>query len=262
MAKIISIANQKGGVGKTTTALCLGAELKAKGYKVLYVDLDKQCNTSETLRADTDKKGAYDILTSKAPAVELVQITVTGDNVISANGLLDIVEQILSNPKNAVGKEYRLRESLKTVSNYFDFIIIDTPPRLDSTTINALTTTDYLIVVSGADSYSIKGIKDLYGIVNDIKQFTNNNLVVGGFLITRYNQRGNINKAYKEQLNAIAREYNTKVYKTPIRECIAIKESQALGQDITSYAPRSNANKDYLEFTKEVLKDLEGLWNK
>ena len=161
MAKIITIANQKGGVGKTTTALCLGAELQDKGFKVLYVDLDKQCNTSETLRADTDKKGSYDILATKEDAKNLIQITETGDNVISGSELLDVIETILSNPKNSIGKEYRLRDSLESIKNYFDFIIIDTPPRLDSTTINALTTTDYLIVVSGADTYSVKGIRDL-----------------------------------------------------------------------------------------------------
>lgn len=257
MAKIITIANQKGGVGKTTTALCLGAELQDKGFKVLYVDLDKQCNTSETLRADTDKKGSYDILATKEDAKNLIQITETGDNVISGSELLDVIETILSNPKNSIGKEYRLRDSLESIKNYFDFIIIDTPPRLDSTTINALTTTDYLIVVSGADTYSVKGIRDLYTIVSNVKAFTNANLKIGGFLITRFNPRGNINQAYKEQLEKIAKEYNTKVYKTFIRENIAIKESQALGQHITTYAPKSNANEDYLSFANEVIEDLK-----
>ena len=259
MTKIITIANQKGGVGKTTTALCLGAELQEKGFKVLYIDLDKQCNTSETLRADTDKKGSYEILTNKEDAKELIQITQTGDAVICGSEMLDVVENILNSNKNSVGKEYRLKKSLESVKGLFDFVIIDTPPRLDSTTINALTTTDYLIIVSGADTYSVKGIKDLYTTINNVREYTNANLFVGGFLITRFNQRGNIKQAYKEQLEQLASNYNTKVYKTFIRENIAIKESQALGQHITTYAPKSNANEDYLNFTNEVLEDLNNI---
>lgn len=257
MTRIITIANQKGGVGKTTTALCLGAELQEKGFKVLYVDLDKQSNTSETLRANTDKKGSYEILANNELAKDLVQITETGDSIICGSELLDVIDSILNNPKNSVGKEYRLKKSLESVKEYFDFIIIDTPPRLNSTTINALTATDYLIVVSGADTYSVKGIKDLYTIVGNVKEYTNKDLVVGGFLITRFNQRGNINQAYKEQLEKLASSYNTKVYKTFIRENIAIKESQALGQHITTYAPKSNANEDYLNFANEVLQDIQ-----
>lgn len=256
MTKIITIANQKGGVGKTTTALCLGAELQEKGYKVLYVDLDKQCNTSKVLKADTSKGGAYNILANKTSAKEVVQITASNEYVISGSKNLDALDNVLNDVKNSIGKEYRLKESLKDVKELFDFIIIDTPPRLDNTTINALTTTDYLIIVSGADMFSLEGIKDLSSTIKSVKEYTNPNLQIGGILITRFNPRLRINQALKDALNDLAIKYETKVYKTFIRSNIAVKESQTAKQRITDYAKNSNANEDYLNFTNEVLEDL------
>lgn len=256
MAKIITIANQKGGVGKTTTALCLGAELQEKGYKVLYVDLDKQCNASKTLKADINKLGTYEILADKVDAIKTIQVTANNDYVISGSKNLDTIETILSSAENSLGKEYRLKESLKSVSNEFDFVIIDTPPRIDNKTVNALTTTDYLIIVSGADMYSLDGVNDFYGVVNNIKKYTNPNLEIGGILLTKYNPRTKISQAFKDFLNDTANKYDTKVYKTFIRNNTAITETQAVKMHITEYAKNSNAHKDYLAFTDEVLCDL------
>lgn len=257
MAKIITIANQKGGVGKTTTALCLGAELQDKGYKVLYIDLDKQCNASKTLKADISKPGSFNLLAEKLNANEVIQVTSDNDFVISASKNLDTLETILNSTENALGKEYRLKESLKPIINDFDFVIIDTPPRIDNKTINALTTTDYLIIVSGASSYSLEGVNDLYSTIKMVKEYTNPGLEIGGILIARYNPRTKINQAFKEILDNTANKYQTKVYNTFIRNNTAIEEIQAVRQHITRYSKNSNAHKDYLAFTDEILNDLK-----
>lgn len=255
--KVITIANQKGGVGKTTTALCLGAELEHKGYKVLYIDLDKQANTSKVLNANTNLNGSYELLANKLNASEVIQITPSKENVISANAKLSTIENILNEAINQVGKEYRLKESLKDIKGFYDYVIIDTAPSLDILTINALTCTDYLIIVSNADTFSLDGIKNLNSIIEMIKDYTNQSLKVGGILITRFNPNLNLNKAYKDTLEELAKALNTKVYKTYIRENVSIRESQTLQQRITEYAPSSNGNIDYEMFSKEVLKDLK-----
>lgn len=255
--KVITIANQKGGVGKTTTALCLGAELENKGYKVLYIDLDKQANTSKVLRANTDSKGSFELLANKLSAKEVIQITNTNAHIISANAKLGALESVFNQMENQVGKEYRLKESLKDIKDYFDFVVIDTAPSLDILTINALTCTNYLVVVSNADTFSLDGIKNLNKIIENIKDYTNPNLKLGGILITRFNPNLNLNRVYKETLEELANALNSKVYSTYIRENVSIRESQTLQERITDYAPHSNGNKDYKAFSEEVLADLE-----
>lgn len=256
MAKIITIANQKGGVGKTTTALCLGAILEDKGYKVLYIDLDKQCNTSKTLKADVNKKGVYEILAEKEKAQNVIQETSNKEYVITANGNLNNIDNIL-NSNEIIRKEYRLKDSLADVKNDFDFIIIDTPPNINNAIINALTTTDYLIIISNADSFSIDGINYLLSMSKQVKDGTNKDLKIGGILITRYNGRAVISRDYKDILDEIAQNNNTKIYNSIIRECIAIRESQALKENIVKYARNSNAVIDYQAFTEELLNDIK-----
>ena len=256
--KVITIANQKGGIGKTTTALCLGAELESKGYRVLYIDLDAQNDTSRTLNADLTKAGSYELLAERKPAREVLQITQDGRHVIASSDKFTGINATLNEPKNQPGKEFILRESLSSIQSDYDFVIIDTAKDLNTATINALTCTDYLIISTIADTFSTNGIATLLSVTDVIKQYTNKNLKVAGVLLTRYNDRSNINRAFKEEISSLAAEYNTKVFNTFIRENIAIRESQALKQPITEYAPKSNGNIDYLNFTDELLKEIEG----
>ena len=256
--KVITIANQKGGTGKTTTALCLGAQLERIGYKVLYVDLDKQCDSTRTLNASMDAKGSYDMLADKTPANEVIQITDGGRHVIASNDKIATIDALLNDPKNQLGKEYRLKESLESVKDLYDYVVIDTATDLNNATINALTTADYLVISSTADDYSKEGLLTLLNITDIIRQYTNKNLKTAGVLLIRYNDRSNINKAYKEEISRIAGEHNTKVFNTYIRENTAIRESQALKQPITEYAPKSNGNIDYMTFANELLDGIEG----
>lgn len=255
--KVITIANQKGGTGKTTTALCLGAQLESKGYKVLYIDLDKQSDTTRTLKADPNRGGAYEILAERRPAAELVQTTGTGSHAIASADRMANIDMILNDAKNQIGKEYRLKESLKSVAGAYDFAVIDTATDLNGATINALTATDYLIISSTADDYSREGLLTLLNITGVIRQYTNQNLNVAGVLMVRYNDRSNINRAFKDEIKRIAQEHGTRLFNTTIRENVAIREAQALKLPITEYAPNSNGNADYLEFANEFLKDIK-----
>lgn len=248
---IITIANQKGGVGKTTTALELGEALQEKGFKVLFIDADKQCNLTATLKAQPTNSGTYSILVNKEPAKDVIQ-EIEGHSVIAASKALANIDMLLA---DATGREYRLKESLEGIRGMFDFIIIDTPPSLSSTTVNALTATDYLIITNNADIYSLTGTADLYSVVQTVKKYTNKALTIGGILLTRYNGRSTISKDIKDMLEDTAKQYGTKVYSTVIRECVAIRESQTLKENLLEYAPKSNAASDYRALAAEVIAD-------
>ncbi len=256
--KTITIANQKGGTGKTTTALCVGAELEEMGYKVLYIDLDKQTDTSRTLRANTTLAGSYEVLANKEKAVNVIQSTENGHQVITSSDKMADIDILLNDAKNQIGKEYRLKESLESVKGAYDYVVIDTATDLNTATINALTCTDYLIISSVADSFSQEGLITLLNITDVIKQYTNKDLKIAGILLTRYSDRSIINRAFKEEIELTAGKYHTKVFNTYIRENVAIRESQALKQPITKYAPASKGNLDYRAFVEELLKDIEG----
>lgn len=256
MGKIITLANQKGGTGKTTSVLCIGAQLESRGYKVLYVDLDKQCNTSKSLKADIDRQGSFEAITQRKPANELVQITGLNAYVISGSKALDNVDTLL-NAERTAGREYRLKESLESVRKHFDYILLDSPPRLDNITINALSATDYLIIACNADVYSLDGVTDLFQITDSVKAYTNKDLKIAGILLTRYNPRARINKDLKEALEETAQAHGTKVFNTAIRENVAVKEAQALRERLTDYAPRSKANEDYGALTEELLREIK-----
>ena len=248
---IISIINQKGGVGKSTTAQNLGAGLADAGYNVLLVDLDNQCNLSYSLDALDKQPTIYDVLTGSAKAEEAI-VEAGRVKLIPSSSFLVGADKLLSD----TGSEYRLKEALASIKKKFDFILIDTPPALGILTINALTASDKLLIPSQADIFSIQGIAQLYNSVEAVKKYTNKGLSILGILLTRFNGKTAISKGMVKALEAMASEKKTEIFKTSIRECVAVKEAQTMKKDIFTYSRKSNATRDYQALVNEVLAKL------
>ena len=245
---IYSIINQKGGVGKSTTALAIGAGLSLKGYAVLYADLDAQGNLSYTMGADTQGYNAMGVLQRPETAKAEVQHTDQGD-IIASSPALAGADAVITE----TGKEYRLKEALESLSGLYDYCIIDTPPALGILTVNALTACSGVIIPAQADIYSLQGISQLNNTLQTVKRYCNPELSILGIVLTRYNGRAIIRREVAEMLEQTARGLNTKLYKSRIRECTALVEAQATKQNIYSYAPRSNAAADYKALVAEIL---------
>ena len=249
MKEVIAIVNRRGGVGKTATAHAIGAGLTLRGYKVLFIDLDSQCNLTFDLGATTAPLTSMEVLSGTATAKEAIQHAEGGD-IIPASPSLAVADTALE----GTGKEHRLAEAIEPIKGNYDYIVIDTPPALGVLTINALTACNSAIIPAQAEVHSLQGIGLLYEAIQAVQKYTNPKLKIKGILITRYRGRAILSKDMKENLEATAQQLKTKVFKTPIRECIAVAEAQASQKAIYSYAPRSNATKDYTDLIEEILR--------
>lgn len=250
----LAIIAQKGGVGKTTTAQAIGSGLaKFHAAKVLYIDTDAQGNLSRTMEADSSGMSgadALEVLTGRAGIREAIQHTPHGDIVASSPALSGSDrEPTLSK----VGREYRLRKALEAVSGDYGYCIIDTPPALSIITVNALTAADRVIIPAQADDYSLEALSRLRETIETVKAYCNPSLQVDGILLTRYNGRAVISRDIADMMQEEASALHTRIYSTQIRECTAVKEAQAVREDIFSYAPRSNAAKDYRSMIAEMI---------
>lgn len=241
----ISITNQKGGTGKSTTALALGAALQKKGHRVLFIDLDAQGNLTYALGATgLNTLNAMELLEGRAQAGKIQ------GNIIASTPELAAADKVL----NKTGKEYKLKEALQSIKPLYDYIIIDTPPSMGILTINALTASDSVIIPAQADIFSLQGITQIKETIDAVREYCNKALKVKGIVLTRFNGRAIISKDLADVLKAEADKLGTKLFNTKIRECTALKEAQASQQDIFTYAPASNGASDYMQLTKEVLK--------
>ncbi len=248
MKEIIAISNQKGGVGKSTTANALGAGLFHKGYRVLYVDMDAQGNLSYSMGAKTGAISSLEVLTGTATAREAIIKTAQGD-LIPASPALASADLIIKD----TGREYKLKEALEPILGDYDYIVLDTPPALGTLTINVLTACNSVIVPTQADIFSLQGVGQLVQTVKTVQRYTNRDLTIKGLLVTRYNGRAVLTRDMTELLEDTANQLQTKLFNTRVRECIALKEAQASQQDIFTYSPKSNATADYTAFIEEVL---------
>lgn len=249
MKESIAIINQKGGVGKSTTAVALGAGLLGKGHTVLYIDLDAQGNLTHTLGIDASDFTSIDLLAKRANIHDVLQPLGQGA-IIPASPALAGADTIIIE----LGKEYKLKEALEEIADLYDYIIMDTPPALGVLTVNALTACTSVIIPAQADIYSLQGINQLYATIETVKQYCNTSLRVRGILLTRYNARSVLSRDIAEIMEKTAEKLQTRVFDTTIREAIAIKESQVHRQDIYTYAPKSNAALDYTAFIDEFLR--------
>jgi chromosome partitioning protein len=248
-SEIIVVTNQKGGVGKSTTAEALAEGLFIKKHKVLLIDLDSQGSISLTAGADTNKPTAYELLMNKANAHDATQYRTHRADIIPAGKHLIKLDIELTDK----GKENRLKEKIDSLRSKYNYIVIDTPPALGVLTINALTAADSLIIPAQADLYSLQGIGQLYDTIGTVTAYTNPGLKLRGILLTRHNTRNILSRDMADTAKNTATAMNTFLYNTVIRECIAIREAQANQKNIYEYAPKSNASQDYLSFVNEFI---------
>lgn len=249
---VISVTNQKGGTGKTTTAGALASGLSLRGYKTLVIDLDAQCNLSLTYGATKiEGKTALEVLTNKAKALEVIQQTPSGHIMPASKSFAGADADI-----KGVGREYRLKKALEDIKGLYDFVIIDTPPALSILTINALTASNSVVMPAQADVFSLYGLEQLTETLSPVKEFTNPNLKVAGILLTRYNSRSILSRDVTEGARKLAQKIGTKVFDATIREAIVVKEAQISQQTLYSYAPNAKVTQDYEAFITELLETI------
>jgi len=257
MTKIIAFANQKGGVAKTTSAIALAQALALEGKKVLFFDLDPQENASNTLRLKEGVPTMYDLMTAKEGDRETFARclqTVEGcPNLTAVRG--DIQLSAADLQFNRQGREFILRERLLGNTEGFDAIVMDTPPSLGMLTINALTCADMVVVPVSPDGYSLQGFYQLNENIRLIKKYSNQDLRVGGILVTRYVPNTIISREIRGFAQKYAEMAGTKVYRNVIRQTVAVGESISAQKGIVLFAPESTAAQDYRSFAREVQRE-------
>jgi len=248
---IISVSNHKGGVGKTTSVINIGAGLYNLKNKVLLIDLDPQANLTQSLGIINPPKDIYGAIRGK---YELDPIEIQpGFDVIPSTLDLSGAEVELS---GETGREYILKELLETVKGKYDFILIDTPPSLGLLTINSLTACQEVIIPLQAQYLALQGLTKLMEIIDKINHRLNRDLKLGGVFITQFDSRKILNKDVEKTIRS---HFKTLVYKTKIRDNVALAEAPSLGKDIFSYQKSSHGAEDYQALSKEILKQYKGL---
>lgn len=250
VGKIISVANQKGGVGKTTTTINLSTMLAKKGKKVLLIDADPQGNATSGVGAEKEVEySTYDILVSDVEMVQALEKTIIKNllvcpsNINLAGAEVELVSMM--------SREQRLKEKLEEIKDKFDYILIDCPPSLGLITLNAFTASDSVLIPVQCEYYALEGLGQLLNTVNLVKKHLNKNLELEGALLTMYDARTNLsNQVVKE----VKKYFGDKVYKTVIPRNVRLSEAPSYGMPITEYDPRSKGAKTYEKFTKEFLK--------
>lgn len=253
MGKIIAVANQKGGVGKTTTAITLSAILAKKGKKVMLIDADPQGNATSGVGMEKEmEKSVYELLVEETPINETLQdsniknLKVCPSNINLAGAEVELVSMM--------SREQRLKEKLEEVQDEFDYIIIDCPPSLGLITLNAFTAANSVLIPIQCEYYALEGLGQLINTINLVKKHLNKNLEIEGALLTMYDARTNLsNQVVKEVKNY----FGEKVYKTVIPRNVKLSEAPSYGMPITVYDARSKGAKSYDKFVKEFLKSNE-----
>ncbi|WP_020528080.1 ParA family protein [Flexithrix dorotheae] len=248
MSRIIAVVNHKGGVGKTTTTLNLGKALALAGKKVLLVDMDPQTNLSQSLGIEEQEDSIFNSLCDQT-SLPIITIDKNFDLVPSDLELTTAEIKLQAD----VNGYFKLRKLLKEVSSKYDFIFIDCPPSLGILTINSLIAAKEIIICVQSQFLAVKGLNTILDLVESLKENHNPNLEIAGMLLTQTNNT----VLSKSIIDSVKGTYKGKVFKTVIRQNIALPESSSTGQDIFTYDPECNGAKDYLALSKEFLNGKE-----
>ncbi len=249
MCKVISVSNQKGGVGKTTTTLALSEGFRQRGHRVLAIDLDPQGNLSFSMGAESEMSATiYDVLKGDAKSKFAIQRTPRGD-VIASNILLSGMELEFTN----AGREFLLRNAIAPLAEYYDYIFIDTPPALSILTVNAFAASDCIIVPVLSDIFSLQGLAQLHETVEKVRQHCNSDLRIGGILLTRFNPRFLLSNEIRGTAEMISRDLNIPLLDTFIRTSVVFSEAQSMQRGAIEYAPANNAVQDYINLVDELI---------
>ncbi len=250
MARIISIANQKGGVGKTTTAVNLGASLAAAEKSILIVDLDPQANATSGLGLDSSTmvRSSYDVLIGDCEAKDAVVTTALDFlDVLPAHRDLAGAEVELV---QAEDRATRLKTAMRSVTDQYEFIIIDCPPSLGMLTLNALCAADAVIVPLQCEYYALEGLARLLETIGILRSDLNSNLVIDGIVLTMYDKRNNLSRQVEKE---VRENFDGRVFKTIIPRNVKLSESPSFGKPALLYDVRSPGSQQYLKFAQEYL---------
>jgi chromosome partitioning protein len=250
LSRVFAIANQKGGVGKTTTAINLAASLAANDIRVLVVDSDPQGNATSGLGVakDPDKPSLYHVLLGDTHPKDAIRPTgfegldiITADkNLVGAN--LELVD--LPN------REYRLRDRLTEIRDLYQFVLIDCPPALDLLTLNALISADSVLVPIQCEFFALEGVSELMDTIDRIREAFQHPLAIEGILLTMYDDRTNLTRQVAADLRDF---FKDEVFRTVIPRSIRLAEAPSFGKPILTYDPRSKGAESYIKLAKEIL---------
>lgn len=243
---VIAVSNHKGGVGKTTSTLNLGAALQRMGKKVLLIDLDPQANLTQSLGLTEHSPTVYEALRGESP-LKPIEVLPGLDVVTSTLDLSGAEVELSSEP----GREYILKELLEPIRSRYSYVLIDSPPSLGLLTINAFTAAEEVYIPLQAHYLALQGMSKLQEIVERVGKRLNKGLRIGGVFVTQYDQRKVLNRNVAE---AIREHFPTVVFRTAIRDNVALAEAPTQALDVFRYAPRSTGAEDYQALAKEIIK--------
>lgn len=249
MGIVISLLNHKGGVGKTTSAINIAAAMVELGKKVLLIDLDPQANLTISLGIPRQKYTIYEAMRGEG---ELAPYTYKPnfDVVISSLDLSGAEMELI----NEAGREFILRELLNQVVDDYDYILIDCPPSLGLLTLNALTSSRYILIPLQTEFLAVQGLAKIKQVIDKVRFRLNKQLDIGGVIATMYDSRRVLNR---DVVDTIHKYFGEKVFKTYIRDNVALAEAPAQRKDIFEYSPKSSGAQDYLDLTQEILARIE-----
>lgn len=254
---VITVANRKGGDGKTITAYTLAHMYHSIGKRVLMIDMDSQCNLTlvcgvkpqQTMKDDPMREPTiYDALTGNSTIGFSTEEIEDGMRISRGSLMMSVCDRMFTD----LDAPYKLKECIERIKRKPDVIIIDTAPSMDISSVMALTASNSVVIPAQADRESLQGVSMITDTIRKVQNRTNSELTIAGVLLTRYNGRQTYTKQMEQSIRDFAKVAGIHVFSTPIRECVAVKESAVMHQPITTYAPKSTASQDYKAFFEEL----------